>query len=414
MILGTYENRHINNFDEAKTLIEKLEETIQYNVVDKRDIQAGEVIDCPIMPECFETAPVATIGTVGSDVHFMRLDGSKSFKIKKDLNDQMREAMTESRLVLGYKDENGEFEPQPLALNSLPSLVNQCIGGKSTVLCQTEDKNASKQMRTEVKVAILNEFLSLRNDKCKIYKCDGMVRYVAGDTYVYLPISELLNALEKEIKDTYNSATFVSADISHQYVEVLYTLNDDVLRDEIANILGMAGITEKYEPAILFTTSNTGDCGANLHPILLGNGNKFLVIEEPENMEHTGTASTERFTNNVKGLMALFKTTPERLESLSQISLKHPANAYRNVALKSNIPLAAFQDQADDFEATFGNLATALDLYVELSNALYAYADAKGMDVLRRTKILNSLSQKFLSIDRLTECDVDVDFTKAS
>ena len=386
MILGTTETRNYSSIDEAENLIKELEATVSYSLVNKETIQTGEVIDCPIDPSCFEKAIIARIGTEGNDILFTRLDGSKTFSVRKELNDQMREAMRESRLVIGYKDDNGDYEPQPLAINALPSLVSQAIGGKSSVLCQTEDKSASKQMRTEIKTAILNEFFALRKDKCKVYNCDGMARYVASDNYVYLPISELLETLDNGLKADFPDAEFVRGSISHQYSEFLFVLNDKDLKDEIANILGQTGRIDNYEPAVLFCTSNTGDSGANLHPVLLhGKSGYYTVIEEPETMEHVGSASIEKFASNVAGMMALFKATPDRLEGLSQYSLKHPAKAYKNVAFKSNFPIGVFAEAAADFETVYGSMASALDLYFELSDKLYTYAQEKNMDVVRRT-----------------------------
>ncbi len=411
-ILGTTETVHFDNIDDARALIRELEKTITYELAEKNMMQTGEVIDCPILPSSYTNAPIATIsGGKKQGINFLRLDGGKSFTIKRDLDSQMEEAMRETRLVLGSVNASGTFEPQPLALNALPSLISQAIGGKSSVLCQTEDKAASKQMRTEVKAAVINEFLSLRKDRCKLYLCDGMVRYVASDSYVYLPISELLDTLEKEIGDLYPDASFESANISHQYCEFVVMLNDAKLKQDISDILQQVGKYDDYEPAVIFATSNTGDCGANLYPVLMGTGKEMMIIEEPSTMEHIGTASVEKFAEHVRGLMALFQATPERLEKLGEIGLKHPANAYKNVAYKSNLPVASYAEKAEVFETCYCGMATAIDLYFELSNQLYAYAEQTNMGIIRRTKLLNSLSQKFLSPERLKDCDVDIVFS---
>lgn len=407
-ILGTEEVRLFTDENEAKEFISKLEATIDYRIIDKSSMMAGEVINAPILPSSFTTSPVVLIKKGASDgISFPRLEGGKSFVVSESFDEQMGEAMTETRLVLGSNGEDGTFDPAPLAINALPSLIAQAIGGKSSVLCQTEDKNASAQMPTEIKAAIINEFLSLRKDKAKKYTCDGMVRYIAGDKYVYLPISELVDSLEKNMKAFYPDFSFVKAEISHQYVEYLYLINDKELKEKTDDVLQMAGITENFDPALIFSTSNTGDSGANLYPILYGKGGKVLSIENPEKLEHDGSASIEKFAENVKGLEALFRTSPEKLEALAGIELKYPANAFRNVAFKSNVPVACFSGQAEIFADTYGDMATALDLYSEITNQLYFYAEKTGMNILRRTKITNSLAQKFLSPERLADCDVD-------
>lgn len=414
-ILGTYETRKFDSLDEARALIDELEATTSYDSILKNAVAVGEVIDCPIDPHCFENAPVALIGSrqLANGVNYVKMEAHQSFTIAQKFNEQMEEAMKESHLAIGSKNELGEFEAEPLALNALPSLVSQAIGGKSSLLNQTEDKSVAKNMPTEQKAAILNAMLTLRKDRCKLYRCDGMVRYVASDNYVYLPISELLDALKEGLLKDFPHMTFEEASIGHQYSEFLFILNDPMLKKSIGDILGQAGINDEYEPAVLFNTSNTGDSGANLHPILLGPGNSVLIVEDGESLEHIGKdASIETFAKNVSNMMALFKATPERLEGLAEFGLKHPANAYKNVAFKANLPVGMYAEQASSFEIQYGGYATALDLYFELSNRLYGYAAETDMNIVRRTKLLGSLAKKFLTIENLKECDVDLVFSE--
>ncbi len=412
IILGTDETRTFSAIDDAKKLIDDLETTISYDEINKRSLMAGEVINAPILPQAYTSSPAPVINpNVRGEIAYPKLEAGKTFTIKMDFNDQMREAMNSSRLVLGYA-ENGQDIAEPLALNALPSLVAQAIGGKSTMLCQTEDKTVAKNMQTEVKSAIINEFLRLRNDKCKKYVCDGMVRYVASDNYVYLPISELLKKLEDGLMKIFPDFSFRFATVSHQFVSFYFLLNDAKLTQELLNILQLTGAGDDYKPGLIFETSNTGDSGANLIPIMYTPNGGIMLIEEPKKLEHVGNASVEEFAKNVEQLLAIYQATPDKLQKMEEVILKHPANAYRNVALKSNIPLDCFAEKAEIFEQIYGSMASALDLYIELVNEFSAYCSIKNVGEMRKLKVLGSLSQKFLTIDNLQYCDVDVDFTK--
>lgn len=411
-ILKTDETRLFSNMKEARDLIDALESTISYEVIKKNEMMAGEVINAPILPQAYTMSPAPVIkAEEKGEIAYPKLEQGKTLSVKAEFNEQMREAMSASKLVLGYTKDRQDFA-EPLAINALPSLVAQAIGGKSSMLCQTEDKTVAKNMQTEIKAAIINEFLRLRNDSCKKYLCDGMVRYVASDNYVYLPISELLEKIDAELGNIFPNFTFGHASISHQFVSFYYRLNDEKLKQDLVNILQLTGASDNYEPGLIFVTSNTGDSGANLIPVLYTPGNGLMIIEEPKKLEHVGQASPEKFADNVKSLLALFQATPEKLEKMANIILKHPANAYRNVAFKSNIPLSCFAEKADEFEQIYGEMASALDLYIELVNEFSAYCIKENVDELRKVKILGSISQKFLTIERLQECDVDIDYTK--
>ena len=410
-ILGTDETKVFSDLSEVRDLIKKLEETVSYETIDKKGMMAGEVINAPILPQAFTSSPAPVINpNTHGEIAYPKLEQGKTFTVRYELSEQMREAMEGSRLVLGYSKDKHDIA-EPLAMNALPSLVSQAIGGKSSMLCQTEDKTAAKNMQTEIKAAIINEFLRLRNDKCKKYVCDGMVRYVASDNYVYLPISELLDVLSDGLGQIFPDFSFNRATVSHQFVSFYYTLNDQKLTQELVNILQLTGSSDDYRPGLIFVTSNTGDSGANLIPVIFTPTGAVMVVEEPKKLEHVGSASMDVFSKNVRELLALYQATPEKLQTMEELTLKHPANAYRNVAFKSNIPLNCFTEKAEIFEQAYGSMATALDLYIELTNEFSAYCIKENINELRKVKILGSLSQKFLSVERLEECDVDIDFT---
>lgn len=408
MILGTEETRPFTSYTDQKDLITQLESTITYADVKKSDLLTGEVIDCPIIRQSFETSPIPEIKP---GISYPRLESNRSFTVTKGIDEQMLEAMEATRLVLGVPT-NKDFAPMPLAITAMPSLVAQALGGKATMLCQTEEKNNARNMKAEIKSAIINECLSLRKDDCKVYQCDGMVRYVAGSNYKYLPISSLLDTLEAGLQKDFTGYSYTMGTVSHQYVEFNFLLNDAKLEKEVNDILAKAGVVGTYTPGLTFCTSNTGDCGANLYPILYGGLRGTLVIETPLKLEHTGSASLEKFSENVARIAALIKGTPEKLESLAEVSIKHPATAFKNAAVKSNLPLACFSEQAGLFESTYGGMATALDLYFEIINCLSAYANQTQMDPLRRMKLMNGVAKVFLDIrNSIFEVDTDVDLT---
>ena len=407
MVLKTDEERLVSEIGEARKLINELEGTISYEEIKKNEVLAGEIVDCRIIRDCYEKAPIPSIEF---EVGFPKLESGKSFKITKASDEQVEEAMSATRLALGTPGET-TLEARPLAINALSSLISQAIGGKSSLMCQTEDKAVAHQMNTSKKAAIINEMMALRNDSCKLYECDGMVRYVAGSDYVYLPISELLDAFEAGLRKDFPNAEYTGGTISHQIVQFNFILNDELFKRRVENILSQAGITEAYEPAVIFMTSNTGDCGANIIPVLHHKTKGNIIIEEPLKLEHRGKASIEEFSKNVEKIAAIMKATPEKIEALADVLINHPAKAYRNVAVKAGLPVSCFVEQASCFEATYGNMATAIDLYFDLIDQLEIHSAKSNIGIIRKTKLLNGLAKVFLSLDNLKDCDVDVELT---
>ncbi len=410
MILRTYETRHCSSYEEATSFIKELERVTEWKKTEKSGIKAGEVVDCPILPDMYEKAPVPVVTTAEKNgVLYPTLEGGETFRLSKKDKEAMGEAMGESKMVVGFKESApySEYKAHPLALNALGSLAAAAGYQRSPALCNTEDKMSQDAMRPELRAAIINEGLRLMKGTCQIYTCDQMVRFVASKTYVPLAISDLLGTLKGKIDKAFPKAEFMGGYINHCYVDFSWRLNDDILTKKINNILDQAGINAGYEPVLRFITSNTGDSGVNLYPIMLKK-NTWVAIETPVKMEHTGDASIEKFGANVEKAYAMFKTLPNRLESLGQVPVSNTENAFLNMGAVAGLPPKSYSDSAELFAATYGNMATALDIYFALSEALGEYADKNNLNSLKRSQFESNLARVFVDQQKILDCDTKV------
>ncbi len=413
MILRTDETKTFSTEDGVKTFLRQLEDTERWTRVAKRDVFAGEVIDCPIlMDEAMKKVPVPVVGTANANngIVFPRLEEGKSFSLNPKLEEGTREAMATTRIALGVI-ENGDLKANPLAINALDGLVGQAGFQRASVLVNLDDRRSAHAMRAEIRTAIINEGLSLMNGDCLLYSCDEMMRGVHSDGYVPLKITELVEALETGLKNDFPDTKLVGASVSHQFTAFDYELNDQKLQAEIENVLRNAGVAYDFVPVIRFCTSNTGDSGANLYAGVK-HGSTISFIEEPIRLEHTGSASIEKFSDNVGQILALFKSTPEKLEKLGEVKIKNTAQCYKNIALAAGIPVKAFAEKAEDFEAVYGDTATALDVYFDISEALEEYAKTVKMQEMRKVQLSALLARVALNPEHISELDVNVQTAK--
>ena len=411
-ILRTEASRTFNERSEAVDFIKKLEDTVRFRSIPKDLIRLGEVIDAPIYPPAYKKAQIPKInlkkdkGTLS--VPF--IDATKSFDIPLNLDDQMREAMEGSKLALGIW-ENGNAEAQPVDSTALDSILEQAGFQRSSALSNTKDKRVAKAMRTEIRAAIANEGFSLRKDEATVYECDGMVYSVRSAGYKLLPISELMEKLEEEGRKIFPNISFESCFVTQRLFVADYAINDAKLEKEIADTLSSAGIMKTGRLVIRMVTSNTGDSGANVYPILK-TGRYGTIIEEPERLEHdSANASIETFGVNVGKVLALFQATPERLENLSKTGLSNPGMTMKNICMKLGLPVKMFFDKAEVFEGAYGSMATGLDLYFTISDAIQEWAEVQKVTKARELMTSSSLAKIFLSKEGIGAYDIPMQLT---
>ena len=407
MILETEETRVFHDLDSAKNLIRDLEATENWTNAEKSSSRSGEVVDCPIIPDMFTNAPMPDVNlNEKNGVTYPSLEGGKVFRISENDREAMAEAMRESRMVVGYKESTpySEFKPHPLALSALPSLTAQAGYQHSPALVNINGKGSQDAMRPELRSAIINEGLKIMKGTCQVYTCDQMVRFVASKTYVPIKISDLLEGLLSMLKKNYPSFSFETGFINHTFVDFRFSLNDEFLTKKLRNVLEQSGISGNHEPCIRFITSNTGDSGANLYPMLT-NGVCFFAIEEPIKMEHLGEASVEKFKQNVEKAYAAFKVLPNRIDSLSRVPINNVKNCYLNVGAAANLPPKSYAESAEFFAQTYQSLVSALDVYFYISENFAEYAYNNKMSPIKQAQYESNLARVFVDQQKILECD---------
>ncbi len=292
--------------------------------------------------------------------------------------------------------------PYPLSSTGFSSAMMRAGFEASSILRDTDEKRRHEEMPPSEKTTILNLGLSRMKDKAKVLIRDEMVRAVlSGDEsdYKVLPSSELMQELEEGLKVTYPNLTFHHGVVSHERMEVNYLLKDEKLKERILQALKTPSAERYGEPSVKLTSSDVGLGGANIYPVLF-DGKKSMLLGEKLSLCHLG-ASIEQFRENVQQVNSWFKDQEKHLQEMANTAVKHPGGCLRAMAKAAGLPKKAVMEQSYDFETRFGaGRYYQSDVYSELYEILYAYAETTKMPAAKQLSLAENICRKSMFFEK--------------
>lgn len=268
----------------------------------------------------------------------------------------IEDTMRHTRLLLKIR---GEYYP----------LRNCAL--KSTLDRVKVSGNSLKKLSKERLANILNWCAEVTKGDTLIHTVAGKASAVLGGDYVILPIPEIFQKTGDYLELAYGKARFIEGYFNHDMTSGLWELPNisGEARLRYKNALESLGIEfHELTPLLRVTSSNTGASGANLYPALRQAGSNMNMRLCPEiKLLHKGNASMKMFMENLKGVHNRIQRSVERLSSLTEIRIQHPANAmlliYKRLGIKQKYALKT----VEKYRLLFGSdTCTAYTLYFDM------------------------------------------------
>lgn len=198
---------------------------------------------------------------------------------------------------------------------------------------------------------------------------DGKVGAFCASTYKIIPQPEIYKTAEEEI-DRLFGGLFVNGAYSHRITLAEYTAT--LPAKGYQTIFIAKGMDfDELKMSIKVATSDTGYSGLNIYPSIRGTDQSGRILRIPIlgeiAMPHKGSASLEKFRDNLSLAFAQSEKSLERISELDEIVLNYPFNAFCNVLKKVSISKKLAKRVIDRFAVTTGNkgTASAADLYFQ-------------------------------------------------
>ena len=347
-----------SSFDEAMIHYADEKKHDVWTVLDKGNIRALALPNCPIMAETME----------------MDTDG-----------ESVKNGMDQTQMAISFNEEGRETK-LPLADTALLPILS--LYGLDCKKMLSTNTDPDKREQT------FNLFAEEEKGGCKILHRNGMVRYVGGQNYSPLPVVDLLETLETGLMDKFPLHKFTECWESNELSEARWILSDPVISQKIKS-LNIKELDD-YEASLVFVTSDVGLHAASLYAYLQ-RGNNVIPIGTSVGINHVLPNTTGDMLKQTDKIFSLFDESIDRMLSLSDIEIKHPLGCFINMAkayLKSYIKKQTILDVGDMLEGKY-QVATALDIYMELNSCVSRDENERGksFDMMARLSINEALAR---------------------
>ncbi len=259
--------------------------------------------------------------------------------------------------------------------------------------------NGLRRVEKSVYARILNDLLKVANGEALIRFSEGKVSAVlSGDCndYSILDVEEIYMHAVDYLGSNFKGCNYLGGFYEHNMVSALWELSgEDELLEAYKEELKLHGKTvDEMKPMVRITTSDTGNGGANIYPMLVsGAENTTINLGNPLRLEHRYGNDITEFDQQLKQLYAKYQLATGNLIKLLKIDIMHPVNCMRGVMDKLKIPKRYQVEAVELFKAQQGeDSCTAHDIYYGISEILYMLA-CDGEEGSRITRMEETIAR---------------------
>lgn len=256
-----------------------------------------------------------------------------------------------------------------------------------------------RRVEKSVYARILNDLLKVANGEALIRFSEGKVSAVlSGDCndYSILDVEEIYMHAVDYLSSNFKGCNYLGGFFEHNMVSALWELSgEDELLEAYKEELKLHGKTvDEMKPMVRITTSDTGNGGANIYPMLVsGAENTTINLGNPLRLEHRYGNDITEFDQQLKQLYAKYQLATGNLIKLLKIDIMHPVNCMRGVMDKLKIPKRYQAEAVELFKAQQGeDPCTAHDIYYGISEILYMLA-CDGEEGSRITRMEETIAR---------------------
>lgn len=302
-------------------------------------------------------------------------------------NDTIRDTMEVTQLLFGLNGEN-----QLVRNSAVRGLLSRArvFGSALNKVDKSDFCN------------IINTCCNVFSDKALVLVRHGKVTAIhSGDErdYSVLPISELLDKLLAHLDDKFPGYNFIEGVETHELTVARFEMPNqanDLLKDYFDAIKAHGGSPNTdMIPSIMFTSSDTGNSGANLHA-MIGNrrySGRNIRIGTALKLEHRSKATVDDFEENLSLLFAKYIEQTKVLQEMMDVDITYPRETMERVAKKVGLPARHSAQAISDYLDVYGDaVSNAHDLYMALYETVFL-ARAEGTDGVKLAMMEEAISR---------------------
>ena len=253
-----------------------------------------------------------------------------------------------------------------------------------------------------------NVYARILNDCLKVAKGDALLRFSAGKVsavlggdghdYAVLDMEQIFAMSVEYLQKTFPGCSYLGGFYDHTRASAIWEIGGEekllsVYKAELA-AYGLNPTDMELKPVIRVTTSNTGDSGVNIYPMLMfGAGKKSIALGDPLRLEHKNGATLQKFEEQLKLTYGKYQLAVGKLSRLLMIPIYHPINCMVGVMKRLDVPKRYAMEAADMFKSQYGeDPCTAHELYYGISEVIFML-ETEGESGSRITKMEEKIAR---------------------
>lgn len=293
--------------------------------------------------------------------HFSSVLEDKLHMMGKDR--VFQDTMEHTRLILKVKDEL--YPVRGCAIKTI--LERARVSGNAL----------NKVQKTEL-AKILNYCMEVASGYALLRFCEDKVSAVHGgdaSDYAVLHTPELFRRTVEYLRDNFSGYTFAGASYDHSIVTAVWSLDNEegLLKEYQESLQGHGLPYDEIQLGLRLTTSDTGQSGANLYPMIFyGSEARNIPLGSPLKLHHKNKADLAKFDEQLNLLYAQYSKALGSMKSLMETYVLHPVNAMVGVMKRIGVPKKYALIVAEDFRVKHGDtVCSVYEAYLQVSEVIF-------------------------------------------
>lgn len=237
---------------------------------------------------------------------------------------------------------------------------------------------ALRKLNRNVYANILSECLKVARGDALLRFSEGKISAILGGDshdYAVLDMEKIFMLAVEFLQKNFKSCTYLGGFYEHSCASSLWELSgEDELLKTYRKELTLKGMkVDDMKPVIRISTSDTGDSGANIYPMLVsGMEKRTIALGDALILKHKNSAAIRDFEEQLKMVYGKYQLSIGRLTSLLEIYIVNPVNCMKGVMKKIGVPKKLGMEAVELFQAQFGvSPCCAHDIYYGISEVLF-------------------------------------------
>lgn len=252
------------------------------------------------------------------------------------------------------------------------------------LMTRFEPKTNKQVHPAKEKYEWITKAFSYYGDISKILIRDGKVSAVLSKEYQILPVKDLIDVLEDELKAIHENLTFESASISHEYTIAKYLLKDRVIEESLRLKLNDFGCNvTSLTAGVQFSSSDVGLSSVRVNVFIRCDG--ILMVLGGISMPHKGDSSIEKYHECFDNFGLILQEMEDKIEKLGNMDIKDVRNTVSLVAEKypAIFPVKATEEVLEDLSST----GTGMDVFIALNDIVDRHIKQNNVSPTRYLQI---------------------------